>query len=399
MALLLNRLRSPATTWSKSRGFLQRSRRGGHSRTATDARLRDRLRQLHQIARAGYWMMTPHKILTRIAFIKQLTSKNRQLLTVNAELAAKIEELERLYVERAAQLAELSKQSAMDRPLVFMHIPKTSGTALRDGLREVLRSTACIFGIDRRHYGAIRSFETMSPEVRQWIYEALPPANGIDFVAGHMAYSTLIQSRPAARFMTVLREPRSCILSQWIFMRSFSDETLRAWGAWGRVVRLAREPLIEFLNRPEAACQSDNIAVRMLLCPHPLIPDDGFIDSASDERLTSEAAARLQVFDFVDVIENPRLEDNVRAFLARPFVYRRVNETPSLPSELRVPLEEELTGEALLMVEHRSRLDRELWLSVAAERIAGADPTALSDDIFGRTVTRHAALIRPESTG
>jgi hypothetical protein len=371
MALLVNPLRSTATIWSKSRGFLQRLGRGGHSRTATNARL---------LARAGYWMMTPHKIPARIAFIRQLTSKNEQLFALNAECAAKIE--------------QLSKQSAMDRHLAFMHIPKTSGIALTEGLRDVLPSTACIGGFDRRHFGAFRSFETMAPGLRQMIYETLPPAKGIDFVTGHMAYSTLIQSRPAARFMTVLREPRSRILSLWMFWRSSSDETLAALGAFGRVPRLAREPLAEFLNHPEAAHQTDNIAVRMLLWPHPLIADDGFIDSASDERLASEAAARLKAFDFADVIENPRLEDNVRAFLARPFAYRRVNETLVL-SELRVPLEEELTSEALLLVEHRSRLDRKLWWAVAEERIAGADLTALSNDTFRRTVRRYAALMGP----
>lgn len=174
------------------------------------------------------------------------------------------------------------------------------------------------------------------------------------------------------------------------------NETISLLAAFGRVVRLARRPLVEFLNHPEAACHTDNKYIRMLLWPHPLIPDDGFIDNASDDRLACEAAARLKAFDFADVIENPRLEDNVRGFLARPFVYRRMNETPPMPSELRAPLEEELTREALLLVEHRSRLDRELWRALAAERIAGADPTALSDDTFRRTVTRHAALMRPE---
>jgi hypothetical protein len=50
-----------------------------------------------------------------------------------------------------------------------------------------------------------------------------------------------------------------------------------------------------------------------------------------------------------------------------------------VPSELRIPFKEELTAEALLLVEHRSRLDRELWRAVAARRIAGADLTALRE--------------------
>jgi hypothetical protein len=397
MTLLVNPRRSTVIIWSK--------------RTATSARLPSWLRQLRQKARAGYWMMTPHRIPARIAFIGQLTSKNKQLTSKNEQLTSKNdqltskndqltsknEQLLALNAELAAKIEQLSKQLAMDRPLVFMHIMKTSGVALRAGLREVLPSPEYIGGFDRGYFGAFRSFETMSPEIRQGIHEALPPANGIDFVTGHMAYSTLIRGLPAARFMTVLREPRSRILSLWMYWRSMSDEEVSLFGAWRRIIRLTRQPLIEFLNHPEAACQTDNVYVRMLLWPHPLIPDDGFIDSASDGRLAREAAGRLKTFDFTDVIENPRLEDNVRAFLTRPFVYRRANESPPMPSELRVPLEEELTGEALLLVGHRSRLDRELWRAIAAERIAGADLTALRDDTFRRTITRYAALMCPSS--
>ena len=340
-----------------------------------------------------YMKANPEIVESRINPLIHYEKVGKQhLLALNAELAARIERLERLDVERAAQLDELSQQSAMDRPLAFMHIPKTSGSAMAAGLQKVLPSTACIFGHDRSIFGGFRSFETMSPELRQTIYEVFPPANGIDFARGHMAYSTLIQSRPAARFMTVLREPRSRILSLWMYWRSYSDEALPPWGAWERVVRLTRQPLVKFLNHPEAACQTDNIAVRLLLWPHPLIPDDGFIDIASDERLLSEAVARLKAFDFVDVIENPRFEENVRAFLVRPFVYRRVNES-LVASDLQ--LEEELTEEALLLIEHHSRLDRELWSAVAAERIAGVDPTALGDDTFRRTVTRYAASLDP----
>jgi hypothetical protein len=330
------------------------------------------------LATAGYWMITPHKIPARIAVIRQLTSKNEQLSALIAERAAKIE--------------KPSKPCDMDRPLAFMHIPKTSGVALADGLREILPSTTIIGGFDRRHFGAFRSFDTMSPGLRQQIYETFPPAKGIDFISGHVAFSTLLRSRPAARFMTVLREPRSRILSLWMFWRSTADETLAAMGAFRRVLDLSHKPLAEFLNHPEAAHQTDNVAVRMLLWPHPLIADDGFIDSASDERLASEGAARLKTFDFTDVVENPRLEDHMRAFLIRPFSYRRVNETPVPSSGLQIPLEEELTSEALFLLERRSRLDRKLWRAVAEERIAGADLTALSDDTFRRTVARYAAL-------
>src|SRR5215475_10687162 len=293
-----------------------------------------------------------NRLLTEAATerAQRVQDQEGQLASLHTEIATLAPEVTRLngensfYARRVAELEEhnrlLTEAAALDRPLAFMAVPKTSGSALTAGLCEVLPSTARIHGWDHGFFGAFRQFETMSPGLRQQIYETLPPANGIDFVFGQIAYSTLVQGRPTARLMTVLREPRSRILSLWMYWRSFPDEDGAIAGAWGRVRRLTRQPLAEFLNHPEAACQTDNVYVRRLLWPHPLIPDDGFIDSASDERLTSEAAVRLKAFDFADVIAHPRLEDNVRAFLARPFVYRRVNETPPMPSELRVPLEQ-----------------------------------------------------------
>jgi hypothetical protein len=424
-----------ATIWSQSSVVLQRCGMAVHSGKTMNGGLPDR----HiPVARIGYWIVTPYNIPARIAFVRQLASNNEQLLALNAELAANLEQLRTQNVKLAAKSEQLSEQNtrlaaqveqlsqqnaklsaetkqlnvqkaeftaktrqlcrgcALDRPLAFMHVPKTSGVALTYGLLEVLPATNCLNCYDRGFFGALRSCETVLPPDRHEVYDALPPGDGIDFVAGHITYSTLIQGRPAARFMTVLREPRSRILSLWTFYRSHSDETVARLAGFGRVVLLARHPLLEFLNHPKAACHTDNKYVRMLLWPHPLIPDDGFIDEGADERLAREAAARLKTFDFADVIENPRLEHNLRGFLARPFVYRRENETSLVPPELRVPLEQELSREVLLLIEHRSRLDRELWRILAAEHIAGTDPTALSDDTFRRTVTRHAALMRPE---
>src|SRR5215475_9603486 len=235
-----------------------------------------------------------NRLLTEAATerAQRVQDQEGQLTSLHTEIATLTPELTRLngennfYARRVAELEEhnrlLTEAAALDRPLAFMAVPKTSGSALTAGLCEVLPSTARTHGPNHGFFGAFRQFETMSPGLRQQIYETLPPANGIDFVFGQIAYSTLIQGRPTARLMTVLREPRSRILSLWMYWRSFPDEDGAIAGAWGRVRRLTRPPLAEFLNHPEAACQTDNVYVRRLLWPHPLIPDDGFIDSASD---------------------------------------------------------------------------------------------------------------------
>lgn len=311
----------------------------------------------------------------------------------DAERVAVINRLMALDAERIQQLSAMEARllrCGLDRPLAFMHIPKASGSALVTGLIEVLPSTPFLGGFDRSMFGTFEGFDTLPPEVRALIYcDGLRPTDDVDLVAGHFAFSTLRAARPRARLITILREARSRILSLWMFWRALSEEA-----AWLEVHhRLARNPLIDFLSYPEVAHQTDNVTVRMLLWPHSLIQPGRFIDVAADAQLVAEAAARLKAFTFTDVVENPSLEDNIRDLLARPFVYRRVNETISMPTERRTPLREQLTAETVRLLEHRSRLDRELWLAVARERLGDVDAVALADDVFDKTVTRHGALM------
>ena len=58
----------------------------------------------------------------------------------------------------------------------------------------------------------------------------------------------------------------------------------------------AHRSLLEFLTSAQIACQTDNVAVRMLLWPHPLIPDDDFTREENDEVLIELALASLEAF-------------------------------------------------------------------------------------------------------
>ena len=68
-----------------------------------------------------------------------------------------------------------------------------------------------------------------------------------DFIAGHIAFSSLRQRYGSANYLTVLREPLSRILSHWLFWRTVPDDDLARFGAWADYVRRAREPLKDFL--------------------------------------------------------------------------------------------------------------------------------------------------------
>jgi hypothetical protein len=286
---------------------------------------------------------------------------------------------------------------AAGRPLAFMHIAKTSGTALTAGLIETLRPLRPLTGFDRVMFGGFSDFGSFSDGARMTIFDdgtTLP--RDADFLHGHFSHSTLTRYYPEAQFMTVLREPRVRLLSLWRYWRAQTPVTMRGWGSWARIVERAHAPLYDYLNDADVACQTDNMAVRMLLWPDDRIPNDRFIEPRDDGMLLAAARARLAAFDFVDIVENAALAQNLAQWLGRDFTYARLNETESGESGTATPLHAELTDAALTRLTHLGRLDRMLWEAEAA-RLLPAGGAGLWDDvkdyadrIFVRAVAQYA---------
>jgi hypothetical protein len=279
------------------------------------------------------------------------------------------------------------------RPLAFMHVPKTSGTSLRTALQECLDVHQPAPGFDATAFGGFRDFATVSPALMRDVYigDRLPDL-GAAFVTGHIARSTLSARRPRVQLLTVLREPRSRLLSHWLFWRGLTDEQLLGWGRWADVIRIARRPLADFLADPAAAGNTDNMAVRMLVWPHPDIPADGFIDRGADRRIVSAALEAVGSFAFADIVENPSLAANLRRWLGRPLEYRQLNETPRLDPALRTSLGRELTQEAFELLDARCRLDRQVWLTLALGSTRPGAMHALAERTILRNVARYSAL-------
>jgi hypothetical protein len=248
-------------------------------------------------------------------------------------------------------------------------------------------------GFDRVLFGDYEDFHTLDPSIRLQVHLARDTLPAADFVSGHMAYSTLTQRFAAAQCMTVLREPISRILSHWLYWRGQSEEHLSLWGTWADRVRLARRPLAIFLSEPSIAAHSDNLVVRMLLWPHPLIPQNSFIEQRHRHELLAEARARLDRFKFLDVVENPLLAARLEAWLGRPFALGRLNETPPVRKELVRPLSEELTEEAFGLLTERSWLDLQLWTDLARHLLPGRDIGDTREAILLRNVARFSALM------
>ena len=273
---------------------------------------------------------------------------------------------------------------------VFIHIPKSAGTAFGHSLIDALHASSTLAGFDHCLFGAFHQFETIAPEVRASIYG---PADQIpktaEVVVGHFAVSTARRSYPGANYCTVLREPISRLLSHWLYWRQQSDEELALWGdPWKNRVFRARLPLVEFLRDPEIACQTDNLEVRMLLWPDPRIPTDDFISERQDSALLTDAIATLRRFEFVDFTENPDLALNVGKWIGTPFVFKWMNETRRARAEFPVNLQKELTAEAFALLENRTRLSLILWNEIVKRRRPTEDSGLIREKILRSTIER-----------
>ena len=119
------------------------------------------------------------------------------------------------------------------RPLIYLHIPKSSGIALAHALILAELPARTWFGFDRAFFGPFDDFASVAPENRAFIHltaDTIPRTE--NFVRAHMALSTLRTAYPTGRFVTALREPVCRLISHFIFWRGFTAEQDAKWGGW-----------------------------------------------------------------------------------------------------------------------------------------------------------------------
>jgi hypothetical protein len=281
------------------------------------------------------------------------------------------------------------------RALAFMHIPKTAGLSTAASLAEAVAPLVSCDGFDRVLFGRFTDFGTINTDMLQISIYSAPqdmPADA-DFIAGHFAFSSLHSRYPSAQLLTILREPCQRLLSLWVFWRSLEDVYLAAWGTWGNRVRISRNPLAEFLSSPLLACQTDNVYIRMLLWPHPLIPADDFINSKHDQVLLAEAEEVLERFAFLDILEAPDYRVHLQVWLGAQVPDYRLNETTHIPLSHRKPLHCELSAAAYDLLRERSRLDFVLWTKIARLRMPGSVLATVRESALLRGIARYAALM------
>lgn len=288
-------------------------------------------------------------------------------------------------------------------PVVFNHIPKTAGTSLTNALMDALGTKRVRIAVDSFSLGSSDALASLDRSARRLIItrpDQLP--DDVDLVAGHLTPSTTRERYPGARDLTVLREARCRLLSSWLFSRAHTDHELRHLGDFANLVRRARSPLTAYLTDPSVAAHTDNVMLRFLVWPHPLIRPDRFISASDEMELLDLARDSLRRLSHVDTIESPGFTTDLSTWLGAEVRLTQLNRSPTIPSELRPDLTVELRGAGRDLLAERTQLDQTLW----TETFRSRSPDSASDDVanaaFERAVSRYSSQLAqpaPARTG
>lgn len=299
-------------------------------------------------------------------------------------------------------------------PLVFMHMPKAGGTALIREIERTLRPLRWAGGIDRTLTGDFEAFDTMDRHLRAGVFrdETEIPKN-VDFFAGHFGWGLLCAWSPEAKMMTVLREPRSRLLSYWFYLGNYSNNVLSLYGDFGERLALARKNFGDYISMSQIACQTDNVMTRMLVWPHPACQATEFISPEMDGTLLMIALERMNQFDFVGIIEDQQLRNRLFLWLRSTYKYSvwtylekfinrghkiNTNEASMPQRGLRQSISVELDDKTMHRLELSSRLDKMLWSTIASRVFVDEDVNSVADREFSKSIGRLESLIhRAES--
>lgn len=263
----------------------------------------------------------------------------------------------------------------------YLHVPKAAGSSVTDAIRRAVIGTAereqrtvsiCPQVMDRTLYGDFDRYDELQGKPREMIFTG-PPGElaGHDVIVGHFSAASLEHGRTTDDLAVVFREPRARLISHYAYWASWSEAEHASWDPYDGSRVAAQLPWPEFLVEASVASQIDNVATRLLLAPHPLIPPDGFIATGDVDALRDEALTALDGFGLVDAIEHgPACWSRLGhwAGLEIDVARRNVTETDAVDTVRWARAE---VPDAIRALSARTAIDRDLWRS-AMRRHAGA---------------------------
>jgi hypothetical protein len=293
----------------------------------------------------------------------------------------------------------------------YLHVPKAAGTSVTDAIRRAVIATAereervisiCSQVMDRTLYGSFDRYDELSDKPQEMIFTGPVEQLAVyDVVVGHFSAASLRPGRGDDDLAVLFREPRARLMSHYSYWSSWSAEEHAAWDPYDGSRHAADAVWPDLLVDEALASQIDNVATRLVLSPHPLIPADGFIADHDLAEVTSAAVDALGRFGFVDAIENgpqcwSRLGD--WAGLELDVGHRNVTEDADADPSVWAEAEQPVAVSALAA---RTAVDRRLWLTAMSRNDAGrseADVVAEGDHVASEQLRKLSGGTAPRDS-
>lgn len=274
----------------------------------------------------------------------------------------------------------------MRERLAYLHLPKAAGTSIRAALSSYYEADDTVpWSFDKHMFGG---FDRLDIVDRPVFLGDPTEFRRYRYMEGHWSLPTILAGFDLEDVACILREPRSRYLSQYTFWRSWGDDQHAVWNPFDASL-YSRRTLGEYASSAAIACISDNLATRLILGPHSLIPPDGPIRPEHVDTVARHACTQLDRIGFVDVIE--RGESTYVAleeWFGSPLSRERLNET-QLDQGERVDLDDLMDRRTQALVNDRSAADLQVWHHVLSTRESGSG-RATADASYGAALTKIA---------
>jgi hypothetical protein len=195
-------------------------------------------------------------------------------------------------------------KSSASSPACFLHVPKSAGSSILTALEAALPpGSLAPRRFDASVFCDFDDIDLLRPEMRAKI--AVGPREVQSLaryraITGHFGLSTLLQVTDASSIATVLREPRTRLLSLYMYWRTPGLDD--PWAPYSPS-KHAKQPLFEFLSEPRVAPVVDNQVCRMLLHGDSRLPRQGFAAGHDAATIAADAIELLETLGFVGVVE------------------------------------------------------------------------------------------------
>jgi hypothetical protein len=212
-------------------------------------------------------------------------------------------------------------------------------------------------------------------------------------ISGHFSLPTLLGLAPASSIATILREPRTRLLSAYMFLRL--TPIVRFWGPYGdEVLNGAAQSLEVCFSDSLFAGTSDNQICRLILRGDPRVREGEFVASSDVSGLAETALEQLDLLGYVGILEQDDIWGDMSGFFGVPLTPERTNMSgadeipdgalPIPPFDMKVVLE---------LIEQRSRADRLVYEALLARRCGSSEEARrIADAAFAAELVRFGDL-------